>query len=193
MLGVDLDGIQKEKQVIAGKIKQLDEEKAVIDKEISMLDEELTSVIEKREKIFYDIREMKKQREEGNSSYFENHTVLNKAKALATKKEVKALKELSHSELEKFMSLWNGSKAFRDDYARRVRPSLDMRQLSKDGRMRNPGEKPLVQVVAPTQFDPEAVKKSVQSPLEGSLTKTEDKNAPSEPKAQKACNSPKGS
>lgn len=42
------------------------------------------------------------------------------------------------------MSQWNSSKSFREDYEKRISQSLDMRQLSKDGRMRNPEEKPLV-------------------------------------------------
>lgn len=42
------------------------------------------------------------------------------------------------------MSCWNSSKDFRDDYERRILPSLDIRQLSRDGRIRNPDEKPLV-------------------------------------------------
>lgn len=50
-------------------------------------------------------------------------------------------------------------KAIRDDYDRRILPSLDARQLSRDGRMRNPGEKPLVvpEVLPPSQ--PEIVVK----------------------------------
>lgn len=42
------------------------------------------------------------------------------------------------------MALWSSNKSFRDDYEKRILPSLDSRQLSRDGRMRNPDEKPLV-------------------------------------------------
>ena len=35
------------------------------------------------------------------------------------------------------MALWNKDKAFRNDYEKRILASLDMRQLSRDGRMRN--------------------------------------------------------
>lgn len=49
-------------------------------------------------------------------------------------------------QVEHFMSLWNGDKSFRDDYEKRILSSLDARQLSRDGRMRNPDEKPIVVV-----------------------------------------------
>lgn len=47
------------------------------------------------------------------------------------------------------MSLWSSNKGFRDDYEKRILGSLDYRQLSRDGRMRNPDEKPLVVLEAP--------------------------------------------
>lgn len=59
------------------------------------------------------------------------------------------------------MSEWNSSKAFREDYEKRILQSLDMRQLSKDGRMRNPGEKPLIaqELPAPVPVETEVVAK----------------------------------
>lgn len=42
------------------------------------------------------------------------------------------------------MSLYSSYKEFRDSYVRRVLPSLDSRQLSRDGRQRNPNEKSVV-------------------------------------------------
>lgn len=57
------------------------------------------------------------------------------------------------------MSLWSSTKAFRDDYEMRILPSLDMRQLSRDGRMRNPGEKPLVVKESPPPAQTEIVAK----------------------------------
>lgn len=57
------------------------------------------------------------------------------------------------------MNLWNSNKAFRDDYEMRLLPSLDMRQLSRDGRIRNPDEKPLVVVETSVSSQPEIVAK----------------------------------
>ena len=41
------------------------------------------------------------------------------------------------------MTQWCESKAFREDYEKRILASLNSRQLSRDGRMRNPDEKPI--------------------------------------------------
>ncbi|PON49687.1 LOW QUALITY PROTEIN: Proton pump-interactor, partial [Parasponia andersonii] len=85
-----------------------------------------------------------------NACYYQNRLLLRKGTALASKKDVAALEKLSHIEVEKFMSQWNKSEAFRDDYKKRVSPSL-CGQLSLDGRMRNPGhdEEPHI-LVTPT-------------------------------------------
>ncbi|KAL2496361.1 Proton pump-interactor 1 [Forsythia ovata] len=160
LIGVDLDGVRKEKQVVNAKLKQLDEEKMSIEKDINALQEELTAITEKRDKTFETIQEMRKQREQANAQYYQNRTLLIKAKELAAKKDVEALKELSHTEVEKFISLCSSNKAFRDDYERRILPSLDMRQLSSDGRLRNLDEKPLVAVEAPTPSETERIVKS---------------------------------
>lgn len=57
------------------------------------------------------------------------------------------------------MTLWNNNKAFRDDYEKRLLQSLDMRQLSRDGRIRNPDEKPLVVAETSVPSEPEIVAK----------------------------------
>ncbi|KAK6134565.1 hypothetical protein DH2020_031685 [Rehmannia glutinosa] len=202
LIGVDLDGVRKEKQVINAKLKQLDEEKLAIEKDISVLEDELTAVTEKRDKTFETIRDMRKQREEGFFIDFslylriflvqefpilpKNRTLLTKAKVLASNKDVDALKELSETEVEKFMSLWNSNKAFRDDYERRILPSLDMRQLSKDGRLRNPGEKPLVVIETPTTSGTEVVKTSAKQTPKVDVVSPAQVDASSEQKAQKA-------
>ncbi|KAG6424386.1 hypothetical protein SASPL_114804 [Salvia splendens] len=156
-IGVDLDGVRKEKQVVFAKIKQLDEEKLDLEKDINALEEELTAVTEKRDKIFQSITEMRKKRDEGNSPFYNNRNLLAKAKVLASKKDINAVKELSNTEAENFMALWNGNKAFRTDYESRILQSLDSRQLSKDGRLRNFDEKPLVVAERPVPSEAEVV------------------------------------
>jgi hypothetical protein len=184
LIGVDLDGVRKEKQVINAKLKQLDEEKVAVEKEISALEGELTTVTQRRDKTFETLKNFRKQREEGNSPFYQNRALLTRAKSLAADKDVDALKELSAAEVEKFMSLWSCNKAFRDDYERRILTSLDMRQLSKDGRMRNPGEKPLV-LPETTTSEIEVVKTSVkQSPKEDVVSPAEGDTS-SEQKVQK--------
>lgn len=51
------------------------------------------------------------------------------------------------------MSLWSSDKTFHNDYEKRILPSLDSRQLSRDGRIRNPDEKPLLEEVKPVETD----------------------------------------
>ncbi|KAL3333357.1 hypothetical protein AABB24_033439 [Solanum stoloniferum] len=150
LMNVGLDGVRKGQQEVKGRLKIIDDQIDAINKQIGILDEELKGVVEKRDKTYEHILELRKQREEGNSSFYQNSNVLHKVKQLADQKDVGSLKELSVTEVDKFISLWCGSKSFRDDYERRLLQSLDIRQLSRDGRMRNPGEKPLVLPEAPT-------------------------------------------
>ncbi|KAF6170353.1 hypothetical protein GIB67_043043 [Kingdonia uniflora] len=108
-----------------------------------------------------------------NAPFCQNRSLLNNARELAAKKEITSLEELSQTEGEKFMSLWSSSKTFRADYERRILSSLDMRQLSRDGRMRNPDEKLLVPPVqapvqAPTSAGPDTISRlSTKRPKEG--------------------------
>ncbi|MQL87525.1 hypothetical protein Taro_020066 [Colocasia esculenta] len=147
LIVVDMAGVKKEQQAIRAKIKSLEEVLKAIDEDISSLQEELTAVTQKREKAYETLNELRKARDEGNAPYYQNRSLLNNARDLAAKKDMAALEELSNNEVEKFMSQWSGSKAFRDDYEKRILASLDRRQLSGDGRMRNPDEKPIVSVV----------------------------------------------
>ncbi|CAI9754979.1 unnamed protein product [Fraxinus pennsylvanica] len=189
LIGVDLDGVRKEQEVVKAKLKQLDEEKEAIEKEINALQEELTVIAQNRDKTFENIQELRKQREHGNSPFYQNRMLLVKAKELAAKKDIESMKELSVTEVEKFMSLWSSNKDFRDDYERRVLQSLDMRQLSRDGRMRNPDEKPLLLVQVPTPFETEVVlKPSVKQPQKEDLIVPAQSDASSTKKIQKEKN-----
>lgn len=144
LIGVDLDGVRKDQEAIKSKVKTLEAEKEVIDNIISSLEEELRLVTEKRDKLYEKIRELRNKREEGNACFYQNRSLLNEARNLAANKDVTALNALSVTEVDKFMSQWNSSKSFREDYEKRISQSLDIRQLSKDGRMRNPEDKPVI-------------------------------------------------
>lgn len=183
LIGGDLDGVKKERQAIRSKIKQIDEELKANEKDIQSLQEELTAVTQKREKAFESIQQLRKQRDEGNSYFYQSRTLMNKARELAAKKDINAIDELSQTEVEKFMSLWNSDKSFRNDYEKRMLQSLDMRQLSRDGRMRNPDEKPLLEEPKPAETDafskaiPKQPKEEPKpSPQETLPTQKESKN-----------------
>ncbi|CAN6914987.1 unnamed protein product [Brassica oleracea var. botrytis] len=153
LMGAGLDGVKKERQAISARINQLSEKVKAAKDEIQVLENELKTVTEKRDKAYSNIRELRKQRDENNSGFYQGRVVLNKARDLAAQKNVEELEALSNAEVEKFISLWCSKKNFREDYEKRLLPSLDARQLSRDGRMRNPEEKPLI---APPEAPPQA-------------------------------------
>ncbi|WJX73293.1 hypothetical protein P8452_57094 [Trifolium repens] len=154
LIGGDLDGVKKERQAIWSKIKQIDDLLKTIEADIETLQKELTDLTQKREQAFESIQKLRKQRDEGNSHFYQSRALLTKARELAAKKDVNALDELNQTEGEKFMSLWNGGKGFRDDYEKRILSSLDMRQLSRDGRIRSPDEKPILAEPKPAESEP---------------------------------------
>ncbi|XP_052486432.1 proton pump-interactor 1-like [Gossypium raimondii] len=108
-----------------------------------------------------------RKEQHANSHFYQSRTTVHNAKLLAAQKDIKALEELSIVEVEKFMALWNGNKAFRDDFEKRILPSLDSRLLSRDGRIRNPDEKPLVAPEKPVDSETETIlRPSVRQPKE---------------------------
>ncbi|XP_019251697.1 PREDICTED: proton pump-interactor 1-like [Nicotiana attenuata] len=189
LISVDLDGVRKEQQAVKAKLKKLDDHIDDITKQIKSLDEEVKEIVKKRESTYEHILELRKQRDEGNSPFYKNSTMLQKAKQLADKKDIEALKELSLMEAENFMSLWSVDKAFRDDYERRILSSLDIRQLSKDGRMRNPDEKPLVSPEARTASQTEVAPKTNVDPPKEDPVSTAKLDASATQKVQKEKNS----
>ncbi|KAL1203074.1 Proton pump-interactor 1 [Cardamine amara subsp. amara] len=169
LMGAGLDGVKKERQAISARINQLSEKLKATKDEIQVLENEVKTVSEKRDKAYSNIYELRKQRDEANSVYYQNRTMLNKAKDLAAQKNISELEALSNTEVEKFISLWTSKKNFREDYEKRILASLDFRQLSRDGRMRNPDEKPLIAAEAPpskaaTPSETEAVPKAKAKP-----------------------------
>ncbi|CAI9088672.1 OLC1v1023074C1 [Oldenlandia corymbosa var. corymbosa] len=180
LIRVDMDGVRKDQQVVFAKRKQLEEEKDIIEKAIKSLEEELTTLTQKRDQTYESIKQLRKQREEGNSAFHLNRSLLNQARVLAEKKDVEALKELSDTEIDKFISQWNSSKAFREDYEKRILSSLDNRQLSRDGRMRNYNEKPILVVEKASPPETEAVSRvsAKQAPKEDSSSLKPEAAAP---------------
>ncbi|CAN1845482.1 Proton pump-interactor 1 [Linum perenne] len=165
-MNVDMDSVRKEHDIIWSKISSLKEKIEALDKEIGSIDVERTAIKLKRDEAFASLKQLRDQRDEGNSVCYNSRKAMGQAKMLAANKDVKAIEKLSREEGEKFMSQWNNDKAFRDDYEKRLLSSLDMRQLSRDGRIRNPGEKPLVVYEAPVPYEPQPVAKAVKKPEE---------------------------
>ncbi|WCJ32180.1 proton pump interactor 1 [Euphorbia peplus] len=160
LMGSDLDGVRKEQQAVWGRINQLRDKVKVFDNEIKALQDELSAVIQKRDKAFENIKSLRQLRDEGNVHFYNSRKAMTDAKDLAARKDVNALEKLCLEEVEKFMSLWSSNKAFRDDYEKRILPSLDSREMSRDGRLRNPDEKPLVAPEPLVASEPELLVKA---------------------------------
>ncbi|KAB2086469.1 hypothetical protein ES319_A04G034000v1 [Gossypium barbadense] len=185
LMGVDLNGVRKEQHAVWSKKKKIKDKLDETETKIESLQNELKAVTLKRDKAFENIQELRKQSDQGNSHFYQSRTIVHNAKLLAAQKDIKALEELSTAEVEKFMALWNGNKAFRDDYEKRILPSLDSRLLSRDGRIRNPDEKPLVAPEKSVDSETETIlRPSVRQPKE------EAKSGP-EPDAKLAKKAPK--
>ncbi|KAJ6823970.1 proton pump-interactor 1 [Iris pallida] len=173
LISADMDGVRKEREAIWGQINQVDEKLKVVDDAISSLEEELRSISERRDKAFETLNALRRVRDEANACFYQNRSLLNLAKDLAAKKDTKALEELSQSEVDKFIKEYSSDKAIRVDYERRILSSLNSRQLSRDGRMRNPDEKPIVVELppamkleaAPLKVTPKQVMEVVKPPV----------------------------
>ncbi|KAJ6852850.1 proton pump-interactor 1 [Iris pallida] len=149
LLGADLNEVFKEKEAIKAQMTQLLEKVKVAEDAIKSLEDELGSITERRNKALQTLNGLRRVHDEANACFYQNRLLLNMAKDLAVKKDVKGLEELSHREVDKFVKQYSSDKTFRDDYEKRILSSLDSRQLSRDGCMRNPDEKPIIVEASP--------------------------------------------
>ncbi|KAJ4797876.1 proton pump-interactor [Rhynchospora pubera] len=143
LIGADMDEVRKEREAIRAKIKPLEDQKTPIDAAIKLLEDQLSDFNEKNKKAYDSIVDLNNGKESLNMVFTENRKTLTQAKVLASKKDITALEALASTEMEKFMGQW-AKKAFRADYEKRILSSLDQRYLSRDGRIRNPDEKPII-------------------------------------------------
>lgn len=142
-ISVSLDEVRKDQQPLWERINTLQRPLKELEEEIASLEADLEEVLKKRRKANADFEELMKLRWKGNQDYHDSRAVLFKNKEHAATRDVRALQELSHLTVEEFMLKWMSDKSFRDDYQKRLLQSLDARQMSKDGRTRNPSEKNL--------------------------------------------------
>ncbi|CAN6182030.1 unnamed protein product [Urochloa humidicola] len=143
IIGEGIDGIKKERQAVRSKIKVLEDELKVVDAEIASLQEDLDAATARKDKAYESLQELRALRDAKNASFIQNRAVLNKAKDYSSRNMLTELQELHKTEVDKFMTQWCESKAFREDYEKRILASLNSRLLTRDGRMRNPDEKPI--------------------------------------------------
>lgn len=63
-MGVGLDGVRKDQQAVKGKIKNLREELEGIENDVRSLQDELSLTIQKRDKAYENLQELRKRRDE---------------------------------------------------------------------------------------------------------------------------------
>ncbi|KAH0942067.1 hypothetical protein HID58_001704 [Brassica napus] len=95
LMGAGLDGVKKERQAVSARINQLSEKVKATKDEIQVLENELKTVSEKRDKVYSNIREIRKQR------FYQGRNVLSKARDLAAQKNIDELEALANAETEK--------------------------------------------------------------------------------------------
>uniref|UniRef100_A0A0D9X7J3 Proton pump-interactor 1 n=1 Tax=Leersia perrieri TaxID=77586 RepID=A0A0D9X7J3_9ORYZ len=168
-IGVGIDEVKKERQAVRDKIKVLEDQLHAVDDEIAALQDDLTAATARKDKAFDALNEFRKSRDLNNTSFHQYRTISNSVRDLSARGEVQTVQQLCQNEVEKFMAQWCSSKSFREDYEKRILVSLNSRQLSRDGRMRNPDEKPIVletKVAPPAEQESAPLKKSVKQAKE---------------------------
>jgi len=179
IIGEGIDGIKKERQAVRSKIKVLEDELKLVDAEIASLQEDLDAATARKDKAYESLSELRAVRDAKNASATQNRAVLGKARDCSSRNMLAELQELHKTEVDKFMTQWCESKAFREDYEKRILASLNSRQLSRDGRMRNPDEKPIfIESQAPAP-EPEPI------PVKLPAKQTKEVPAPQEDDAPK--------
>uniref|UniRef100_A0A0D9XCQ7 Proton pump-interactor 1 n=1 Tax=Leersia perrieri TaxID=77586 RepID=A0A0D9XCQ7_9ORYZ len=194
IIGEGIDGVKKERQAVRSKIKVLEDELKAIEAEIASLQEDLTAATARKDKAYESLTQLRHARDAYNNSFHQNRLLLSKARDLASRSELAEVQELHKTQVDKIMAEWCNSKAFREDYEKRILSSLNSRQLSRDGRMRNPDEKPIFieteAAAAPAEQEPIQLKMPAKQAKEVPAPQA-DAAPKDEPRAKAAAKSAK--
>ncbi|XP_020867151.1 proton pump-interactor 4 isoform X1 [Arabidopsis lyrata subsp. lyrata] len=133
----EYNAVGKDQEVVTKRIYSLSERLSEIKMEIELLDVQMACVLDQRDKAVERIKFLRIQRDKGNAAFYRSRVVMKKAIELAASGNVRDLEELADFEVEKFMSRWNNDKAFREDYKKRILPSLNERKLRRDVQIRD--------------------------------------------------------
>ncbi|KAH0880751.1 hypothetical protein HID58_068145 [Brassica napus] len=138
LMAVEMNELKKELEAIAWNNQQLSDKIGQIQNKVMVLDAEMSYILEQRDKSYEKIKMLRIQRDKGNAAFYHSIAVMKRAKELAASGNVRDLEVYSSSEVDRFMARWNNDKAYREDYVKRISHSLCERQLSRDGRIRDP-------------------------------------------------------
>ncbi|KAJ1691048.1 hypothetical protein LUZ63_015203 [Rhynchospora breviuscula] len=134
----EIDGLKAHQIDVRKNVRQWEDYLEDIKSNKTNVLQNMNTAISERDQIEERLFKLKELAAKLNDCYNENDGVRKSAKRIADTKDIETLDELSNNELEKFFSRWNGDESVRNDYTRRILWSLDSRELSKDGRIRNP-------------------------------------------------------
>ncbi|CAH8293737.1 unnamed protein product [Eruca vesicaria subsp. sativa] len=138
LMAVEMNEVKKELEAITWNIQELSDKMGQAQYKIMVLDAEMAYILEQRDKPYEKIKMLRIQRDQRNAEFYQSIAVMRKAKELAALGNVRDLELYSSSEVDRFMTRWNNDKAYRDDYVQRIAHSLCERQLSQDGRNKDP-------------------------------------------------------
>ncbi|CAD5323140.1 unnamed protein product [Arabidopsis thaliana] len=131
-MAVELNEVKKELDAITWKINHLSDKVGKSQNNLRVLDVKKAHILEERDRSYERIKMLRIQRDKGKAAFYQSLPVMRKARELAASGNVRDL------EADRFMTQWNDDKAFRDDYVKRISPSLCERQLNQDGRIKDP-------------------------------------------------------
>ncbi|MFS8024287.1 hypothetical protein Hanom_Chr16g01461471 [Helianthus anomalus] len=121
-LKIRLEELEQIKRKIIGrkaKVTRLKAELEHVRKNISSLEKEIENVNTKRSEAYKRGYELGEQKKDLSSSYTEYQSLMRYAKELAHKGDAVGLKQACGTQVKEFMTRWNDSKAFREDYEKR--------------------------------------------------------------------------
>ncbi|XP_038875496.1 proton pump-interactor BIP131-like isoform X2 [Benincasa hispida] len=150
--------LRERQRKVNAEIRKVNVELEKVEKDIRSLQKLFTDANRKKDGAYNTILRLKKQYGEENASYYQYRSLMKKVESLAQKKDIAAIQELSQIQVEQFMKQWNDNLDFRNDYKKRVVPSLKNQHLGFDGRMIT-NQKPAVEDTRKV-IKPEALSKS---------------------------------
>ncbi|KAK8542546.1 hypothetical protein V6N13_136881 [Hibiscus sabdariffa] len=139
------DELRPERYEVMAEIKCLEDGLEALKKEDDDLSKKFQALIDRKSDLCDFVIGIRKEEDEANACYNEYVSLMRNANELAARKDVKALEQLSSSQVDKFMRRWNDNQTFRTTYEKALLWSLHYRELRKDGRSKTDDEEPLIE------------------------------------------------
>ncbi|TYH34916.1 hypothetical protein ES332_D13G158200v1 [Gossypium tomentosum] len=139
------DELKPERCEVMEEIKCLENELKALKKEENVVSEKFQLLINRKSDLCDFVLAIRKEEDEANANYNEYVSLIRNVNELARNKDVKALEQLSSKQVDDFMRQWKDSQSLRERYEKTVLWSLHYREMSRDGRIRNDHEQPVLE------------------------------------------------